>query len=289
MFKRGLKKHLFSGIFTVLVIGLLVLSTPATAVNVVLNMQDINAETDLTKTFTIEIDINDGEFLPLLFTEVDFDNNAGDVRTCIIDKTNTVSGCDFLTVVSKDLSGLLSGLGFGYGYGVGGFGYGYGYGYGTDAGFDTGKITYTLEVDVSKIPKTFLNKLITVEARVYGGDSALIDVATFSGSNTFSVIGLTDDVAVNKSLSEFNFAMIQGANTAENQIKTTLNLVRLTADNVAVNWESSNTNVINPYSGEVTRPGYTDTDKAVTLTATLSRGDITATKSFSLTLLKKLK
>jgi len=189
MFKKGLKKHLFSGIFTVLVIGLLVLSTPATAVNVVLNMQDINAETDLTKTFTIEIDINDGEFLPLLFTEVDFDNNAGDVRTCIIDKTNTVSGCDFLTVVSKDLSGLLSGLGFGYGYGVGGFGYGYGYGYGTDAGFDTGKITYTLEVDVSKIPKTFLNKLITVEARVYGGDSALIDVATFSGSNTFSVIG----------------------------------------------------------------------------------------------------
>ena len=289
MFKRGLKKHLFSGIFTVLVIGLLVLSTPATAVNVVLNMQDINAETDLTKTFTIEIDINDGEFLPLLFTEVDFDNNAGDVRTCIIDKTNTVSGCDFLTVVSKDLLGLLSGLGFGYGYGVGGFGYGYGYGYGTDAGFDTGKITYTLEVDVSKIPKTFLNKLITVEARVYGGDSALIDVATFSGSNTFSVIGLTDDVAVNKSLSEFNFAMIQGANTAENQIKTTLNLVRLTADNVAVNWESSNTNVINPYSGEVTRPGYTDTDKAVTLTATLSRGDITATKSFSLTVLKELK
>ena len=110
MLKRGLKKHLFSGVFTVIVIALLILATPANAIDVALNTPDINAETDLFKTLTIEVDIHNGEFLPLAFTQIDFDNNAGDLRTCTIDDTNAVLGCDFLSVLSKDTTGLLSSM-----------------------------------------------------------------------------------------------------------------------------------------------------------------------------------
>ena len=284
MLKRGLKKHLFSGVFTVIVIALLILATPANAIDVALNTPDINAETDLFKTLTIEVDIHNGEFLPLAFTQIDFDNNAGDLRTCTIDDTNAVLGCDFLSVLSKGTTGLLSGNGFGYGYG---YGYGYGsgiLGYSTDFGFDTGTIVYTLEVDVSKLPTTFLQKTINAEARVYGADASF-----YTGQSVFSVLGLTNGVAVNKSLGELTFDTIKKENTAVNEIKTNLNLVQLTPDNVVVTWGSSNINVINPFSGQVKRPVYTDTDKAVTLTATLTKGTSVNTKSFSLTVLKEQK
>ncbi|MBI4009847.1 MAG: hypothetical protein HY361_01455 [Candidatus Aenigmarchaeota archaeon] len=280
MLKRGLKKHLFSGVFTVIVITLLLFATPARAVNVTLNTPDINAEQDLTKVFEIEIEVNDEQFLPLLYTEVDFDNGEGVIKTCTIDNVDFVSGCDFLSVLSKDFNVL---PGFGYGYGTPGFGYGYGYGYGDGVGFDTGTIRYQLEIDVTKLPENFLNRAVGVETRVFGGDSI------FTGGGLFNVFGFTNGVAVNNSLAKLLFTNIKGENTAENQIKTNLNLIQIAEDNVMISWSSSNTNVINPFSGKVTRPVYTDTDKVVTLTATLFRGLETATKSFTLTVLKEAK
>src|SRR3989344_3540092 len=170
------KNNIVGLFFTVLVIGLLILSGPASAINVDLITPDINIMEDNTVDFTIQVKVNSNEFLPLMYTDLILDY-GDDSLICKINNDNAIDDCDFLIVTSKDIKNLDGNYGYGYGYGYGysngnyGYGYdsGYGYGYGYSEEIGYGTITYNLEVDVSKIPEEFLNKNIKVEARVYGG------------------------------------------------------------------------------------------------------------------------
>ena len=189
------KNNIVGAFFTILVIGLLILSGPAQAINVDLETLDINYLEDDTVPFTIIVQINDDEFLPLLYTDLILDYGAddGDPLTCKLNNDNTIDNCDFLTVTSaiKDLQGSYGyGYGYGYGYSNGNYGYGYdsgyGYGYGySGANNGYGTITYNLIVDVSKIPLKFLDKNINVEARVYGGNED--NWRYFKGTSSFFV------------------------------------------------------------------------------------------------------
>ena len=70
--------------------------------------------------------------------------------------------------------------------------------------------------------------------------------------------------------------------TSSNRVTTDVMLARNVSHGVSVTWSSSAPNVI-AVSGEVTRPAFGEANVTVTLTATLSRGAESATKSFTLT------
>jgi hypothetical protein len=185
------KNNILSIFLTTLVIGLLILSGPARAIDVNLETPDIDYINDDTVEFKIAVDINDGEFLPLAYTDLML-NYGDDSKICKINNDNTIDNCDFLTVTSaiKDLQGSYGyGYGYGYGYSNGNYGYGYdsgyGYGYGYSGVSGHGTITYTLTVDVSKLPVEFLDSNIKVEARVYSGTED--NWRYFKGTSSFFV------------------------------------------------------------------------------------------------------
>ena len=122
------------------------------------------------------------------------------------------------------------------------------------------EVTLTFRVKNDKTEKTAVTKEIIVTVPV---DS-----------------GLADQTAVNAAKADLNFDVIKKDNTAENNILGNLNLVTSLPghEGVAISWRSDKTNVI-ANDGTVTRP---ESDTAVTLTATLSKNDKTATQSFSL-------
>src|SRR3989344_4888673 len=167
------KNNILSVFLTTLVIGLLILSGPAQAIKVnISEIEDIDltVENPQDVEFTIQVQINDGEFLPLSYTDLILDYGDGQ-EICKINNDNSIDNCDFLTVTSKELDDLYVGYGYGYGYnnGLGGH----------------GTITYTINVDVSKLPVEFLNKKIDVEARVYGGTED--NWRYFEGTSSFNV------------------------------------------------------------------------------------------------------
>jgi len=291
MYKLGLKRNLISLGFTVLIITMLLFSGPAKAIDVSLTTYDIDISTDSIKTFTLQVQINDGEFLPIWKTDIEFDND-GEIITCQIDSNNQVTGCDFLSVVSQDITNLDYGYGYGYGYDYGygyqDFGYGYGYGYGTRGaigGASYGVITYTLLINVAELPDSFTGNTIDATATVYGGNEN--DFESFKGSSSFDVTN-NDQELVDNAKTSLTFNSIKGDNTNENQITENLNLVTINSDGVKISWASSDTS-INTYNGQVTRPGYNEVNKEVTLTATLSKGTKSDTKEFILTVLKESK
>ena len=69
-----------------------------------------------------------------------------------------------------------------------------------------------------------------------------------------------------------------------NSVTTDVMLATNVGHGVSITWGSSDTNVI-AVSGEVTRPAFGEMNATVTLTATLSKGAESATKSFTLTVL----
>jgi len=208
---KNKKNNIISIFFTSLVIVMLVLSGPVSAIDVNLTTPDIDYLVDDTIPFTITIEVNDGEFLPVLYTDLILDYGSDSV-TCRINDDNTITNCDFLTVASREIADLNGDYGYGYGYGYGyeapdygygyDFGYGYGYGYGERGvmgGSGSGTITYTLTVDVSEIPVEFLNKNINVEAKVYGGTENNYNY--FTGTSSFNVVAETT-TAINHTIDQ---------------------------------------------------------------------------------------
>ncbi len=195
------KKNIISIFLTIAVISLLIFSGPARAIDVSLTTPDINVFSkdgngNPTKyTFTISVTINDGEFLPIQYTDLIF-NDGDNKLTCRIQDDK--SDCDFITSVQTDVSNLNYKQDYGYGYGYGnGYGYqnfGYGYGYGAIPNQGSGFITYTLIIDQSKLPGTFVDQSVEVEARVYGGTDD--NQANFRGPSNFEVTAPETPVTV---------------------------------------------------------------------------------------------
>ena len=284
-----MNKSLIGIIFTILVITLTALSGPVHAINVNLTTPDIDVSTESTKTFVIEVEVNDGEFLPIHDTDLIFNANNQDT-VCNIDENNDID-CDFLSVVSREISGLNSNFDYGYGYGYGyltnllgwqDFGYGYGYGYGSRGiitGNNGGTITYTLEVNTAKLPSNFINTQVNVQARVYGGSQD--DVAYFVGNSDFEVTQSqagADEATVLATKEALTEKLILNGNKDLDNVIGNLYLpTNLTGLNAAISWSSSNTNVI-ATSGNVTRAGSNST---VILTATIQKGAYSKSKEFT--------
>ena len=190
------KTNIISGFLTILIVGLLLLSGSVKAIDVDVITEDIYPS-DIFKTFIIKIKVNDGEFLPIPFVDLNFNDGVNEI-TCRIKDNN--SSCDFLniSVETEDLS-------FGYGYGYG-YSYGYGYGYTTHS---PGYYIYTVTIDTSKLPESFIGKNINLKVKVFGSDDSsyntdssfnvfvqkpTIDYGSGGLSNSFYSVGNPDDI-----------------------------------------------------------------------------------------------
>ena len=96
---------------------------------------------------------------------------------------------------------------------------------------------------------------------------------------------LTDGQAVSNAIDTLSITYAEGESSTN--VTTNIVLTAMADHGVMVSWSSSNTNVIAVIAtnGEVTRPDRGDPDTQVVLIATLFRGMITNTKSFTLTVL----
>lgn len=299
--KNRVKGNFISVFLTLLVLVMVIFSGPVHAIDV--NFQDLPEEIDVSNslpiTFSLEVQINDGEFLPLINTDVRF-SVGSEEASCRINDDNSVDGCNFLSVASRTIDGLDSRKDYGYGYGYGyltnnlgwqDFGYGYGYGYGERGvlGSGSGKIVYNLVVNPNLLPNGFIDKNVQVEAEVTGGSED--NKAVFRGKGEFLVKKSvkSDSESVADAKAALIFDKIKGANTLEEEITSNLNLISLISDNVKISWSSSDNNALNPFSGIVSRPKNGEGNKLITLTATISKGAESDTKTFELIILQETK
>ena len=291
MNKDGIKRNIASIFLTIVIISILVLTGPAHAIEI--NLIDVPQSIDVSDSsiinFSLEIEVNDGEFLPLLETNVKFSTDSHQVQ-CKINSDNDVEGCNFLNVDSKTITGLNIGQDFGYGYGYGygsnnfglqDFGYGYGYGYGTRGfmgGIGSGKIVYELAINSALLPSEFIDHDVNIEAEIIGGDEN--DKASFRGSGEFSVIQTQSDndlIQVNDAYDALTLEMILNGNKNDGSVIADLKLPT-SLEGAGIVWQSSDTDTVST-TGAVTR---TNIDKNVALTANIQKGIHSRAKEFNL-------
>lgn len=116
--------------------------------------------------------------------------------------------------------------------------------------------------------------------------TATISKGSVSVTKTFivNVIAYPDpDIQiVEQAVAALTFDVIKESNTAENNIRSNLNLITDGGNGTSVSWQSNKTDYI-AIDGTVTRPAQGTSDQVVTLTATVSKGTVTRTRTFYLT------
>ena len=143
MIMKGVnRENVISIIVTVSIIALLALSGPifAVVVNVSVDKSSgkYNAQ-DKNVTFTVSVDVENGERIPVQNLTLKINSSNGLVESCVFYSNGTqITGCDNISsIVPLNSSGYGNGPLWGYGYGYNGswgttntsFGSGYGYGY----------------------------------------------------------------------------------------------------------------------------------------------------------------
>jgi len=190
---RGLKKELgfkvVSFIITLGVLGILVLSGPADAFTIGLNIPITAVEKGEVITFTGEIDINAGEQLNIDNLKLKL-SGPENVNCKFYPNGSIISGCKGLSIH------FVGTAGFGYGYGYaqhnGNHSFGYGYGY------TNGKLTYNFTLNTTDYSHgDYKTKLIVkIKDKEFSQSGVNIKI------KPFSPLGLTVSSPVNGSIYE---------------------------------------------------------------------------------------
>ncbi len=144
------KKKLFSIILTFAIVGLLILSGPTQAVQMSINTQKDVYSLKNQVIFTMEINIENSERVPLQNLNLHITHNNNDIKKCLFNLTgDPISGCSNIEITPLAI-GQRGSLGFGNNLGTGfgnngsgletattNFGYGYGY--------NQGKLKYEIK------------------------------------------------------------------------------------------------------------------------------------------------
>ncbi|WP_449240950.1 X2-like carbohydrate binding domain-containing protein [Desulfoscipio gibsoniae] len=124
---------------------------------------------------------------------------------------------------------------------------------------------------------------VTTKVGISNGNTFSGNATTTATSATFEFLlsVLTPDVRIEADLALLDWNAIKGGNSAENDVKTALNLPKTGANSTDISWSASPAGIINADTGAVTRQLA---DKTVALTATVSyTGAAAKTKTFNLT------
>ncbi|MFH1590566.1 MAG: PGF-pre-PGF domain-containing protein [archaeon] len=150
------KDRLISLFLTVLVVASLFLATPSRAVTVSVNFADTSIDSGTDVAFTVSVDLNTNERIPVSSITVYINRGAGDSSVgdynCTFDPLGTaLTTCTGLTITSIHTPTNYGNSSL-YGYGYGWFGgsvydtnnsaYGYGYGYGYESAISSSTYPY---------------------------------------------------------------------------------------------------------------------------------------------------
>lgn len=188
------RNRLASAFLTLVIIGLLILSGPSSAINVSVSTDKGTYTAGSPVTFTTTVRIDTNELIPITGNTLTITKPDSSKITCSLPTSGTGVSvtCDNGQEITVDVdqdSSWTYGYGYGYGYGNAfgygfgtynwGYGYGYGYGYGgelTQAGSTT--LTYTINWIVpAEYPAGTYTAALTVDTGSY----------KFEGSTTFTV------------------------------------------------------------------------------------------------------
>ncbi|MFD5018369.1 immunoglobulin-like domain-containing protein [Paenibacillus sp. NPDC058367] len=97
----------------------------------------------------------------------------------------------------------------------------------------------------------------------------------------------TDEQSVAEDLDLLTWEMIRADNESQKDVKTLLKLLTKGSNGSGITWSASDKKVIDT-DGKVTRPGYLEGDQTVTLTAVISKGEVTFKKEFILIVKAKI-
>ena len=181
------KKGFISVFLTVLILTLIILSGPANAITVTLSpIGDFNKGSSVS--FTITVQIEDGELLPLQYINLIITGPNGFSKTCKINSDGTNDCNDVITLTSAlDLT-WTNGAAYGYDQNLGyGYDLGNGFGYTTNSpGFLTYSITWNT-------PTTLEDGSYSAKAEVFAQGSTASHTYSSSSSSfkvgTYSVLG----------------------------------------------------------------------------------------------------
>ncbi|MFF2093342.1 immunoglobulin-like domain-containing protein, partial [Paenibacillus sp. NPDC058174] len=120
------------------------------------------------------------------------------------------------------------------------------------------------------------DKDVTLTATITKG--GVTETKTFTVKVKASLPTDAEAVADDKAALEVSF----GSGDSATNVTKDLTLPAAGASGTTITWSSSDSNVI-ATDGKVTRPSYTAGDKDVTLTATITKGGVTETKTFRIT------
>ena len=95
------------------------------------------------------------------------------------------------------------------------------------------------------------------------------------------------DQDVEEVKSSLTFDRIKGENKSQDKVIEKLELFRTTDQGVSIVWSSNKPSVINPETGDVTRPMFSESNVKVTLQAKLQKKDATDIATFEILVLKK--
>ncbi|WP_168118780.1 immunoglobulin-like domain-containing protein [Paenibacillus sp. HB172176] len=139
----------------------------------------------------------------------------------------------------------------------------------------------SVEGDVTRPVYEDGDKTVTLHAVVANGS------ATAEKSFVLVVKKLvaTDEQSVAEAKTDLTWNMIREENVTQDNVLSDLSLPTSGSYGSAISWTSSDETAVGT-DGVVTRPSYLSGDKAVTLTATITKGEATETKTFELTIVK---
>jgi hypothetical protein len=119
--------------------------------------------------------------------------------------------------------------------------------------------------------------------------TATITKGTASDTKTFTVTVLklpqSDAEAVTEAKEDLTGDSILGTNLSLDTVTDNLNLYTSGSEDTTIQWASSDDSVI-ATNGTVHRPGFLEGDAIITLTATISKGSVSDSKTFTVTVLK---
>ncbi len=164
----------------------------------------------------------------------------------------------------------------------------------------TATVTDAVYSSVASVPVEFITDFGTLSEAVVttddNGEAATTISATMNGDANIKAVAdggayqevtvglqaMNDADIVAADEAALTFEVIRGGNSGADNINENLNLPITGANGSGIAWSSNNESVI-AKDGTVTRTPNVQGDAEVTLTATLTSGDITATKEFVLT------
>ena len=192
-----------------------------------------------------------------------------------------ISGCGdlIINISSAEYTyGNLSGVYSGYGYS-----WGYGYGYGSTY-TSSGSVTYTLLIKTPLLPSNFIGKEIEIEAVITDSNQQISDTSSISITQSKVI---DDESLVNEAYTALTNKRVLNGNAALDKITSNLYLPsRLKGlEGVRISWQSDSAGIIST-NGTVARDSLED--KYVKVTADITKGTVSKSKTFDFVVKKKV-